>query len=372
MLRSEIEQRDHAHPAITLPRRAALASGSFFSRSRRPRPKCRSSWISIFSASMTNSCVVEALLARRAGAGARCRTSSDPSARVARYAVTAESTPPDTIDDCSVEPRRLISSRMKWTSHAAVIAPSISNEVGGASRVVSARDDRGQLGWGDGRPEGPGWSRFDALRGVEFQRSRARRPSPHRGLDRRCGIITSRSAINGASARARVASSRSMVPQMIDPSQSAPRPRTPRRTTPLGPTTVQAEDQGKPFPLRFRPDSTMSRRYHARRRCRESGAPQRLTLAGPGGSIVPRPRAPCRCGADDEDRLRAIGERRSSRSGCARRLRTPTWRLAPTAYRRPGPRVLARQIALRRTTHTSAERAFLMNVLNRRHDPRPV
>ena len=194
-----------------------------------------------------------------------------PSARAARYAVTAESTPPDIPITAVVKWRCSISSRMNSTSHSSARRGSISRGFGGSLADGGAATTRNlpaplSPGVGRGVDAKP---RFAAVRAVP---PRARRPAaalPIRGpppssvgpqvgpsyrtvtgiraltasrLAARCGAITSRSATSGMSARARVTSARSAVAATTASSQSGPR----TRTSPFGPTS--SADPANSFP----------------------------------------------------------------------------------------------------------------------------
>ena len=167
-------------------------------------------------------------------------------------------------------------------------------------------------------------------------------------LARRCGIIVSRSAMSGMSARARVTSARSTVTERIASSQSGARP----RTSPLRPRHERsarknlaafASDEfgqrdidavlvgdvaNQPVP------AAHARRARARRRALGQAARRRR--------------------GTDEDDLRAIergDRRRHAVPGVLaheHRRATP-WRVEGTT-----PRARARRIAPRRTARTSA------------------
>ena len=266
-------------------------------------------------------------------------TFSGPSARAARYAVTAESTPPETPTTALAKPRRSISSRMKWTSHCSV-----------ERRVDVERGGRGS--W-PSRPHGHGQSvrrlgsttasvacaiaggrnaRPSAAR-IVLERVRRRRRRHVVEVRARCGIIVSRSAMSGMSARARVTSARSTVAERIASSHSGARP----RTSPFGPATQRA---AREHLSAFAPDQVRQRDVDAVLVRDLANQPIPPADARRSGNVV-------RFGPESARRRRRAARtrsarrraRRSSPSCCATRPRKPAMPPDPRACRTPGHRV---------------------------------
>ena len=264
-------------------------------------------------------------------------------------------------DDGALESSAWPSRRlMKCTSHSSVSFASISSGSGRDEWAGADDSDSGRGRRTSGRLHRASRCPSSAVRcpprrqSAPSYSSRRRHPrvDPLECCAMRCGIITSRSAMSGMSARARVTSSRSTDAVTIASSQSGPR----TRRSPFGPMTHRAP--GNIFAA-LAADEIRERDEdrRARRRCRASAAPS--------DSRSRDRRSPFSCGhgpraggaRHEEDELRAIerGDRR--RSCCARRPRRRASPRVPTTCRTRAPRVRARRSAPRRTFRTSAGRS---------------